>query len=112
MAGATRLSFVYSMLMVSIFILTFLIASKFVDLEEGGWQDFLTLQSANTIVITYLFFILLISAVALGFAFAFFRIDSIEEESLERQDSTNNILRAIADDLRIIAEDHEDKKKD
>lgn len=112
MAGATKLSFVYSMLMVSIFILTFLIASRFVDLEKGGWQDFLTLQSANTIVITYLFFILLISSVALGFALSFFRIDTIEEESLERQDTTNNILRAIADDLRIIADDHRVKDKD
>ncbi len=112
MAGATKFSFVYSMLMVSIFILTFLIASRFVDLQEGGWQDFLTLQSANTIVITYLFFILLISAVALGFAFLFFRIDKIEEEAFERQDNSNNILRAIADDLRIIAEDHQKKEKD
>tara|TARA_Y100000031_G_scaffold139708_1_gene166695 strand:- start:130 stop:432 length:303 start_codon:yes stop_codon:yes gene_type:complete len=100
------------MLMVSIFILTFLIASRFVDLEKGGWQDFLTLQSANTIVITYLFFILLISSVALGFAFLFFRIDKVEEDFIERHDSTNNILRVIADDLRIIAEDHKRKEKD
>ncbi|MDP7081314.1 MAG: hypothetical protein QF415_15565 [Candidatus Undinarchaeales archaeon] len=112
MAGGTKLSFVYSMLMVSIFILTFLIASRFVDIEKGGWQDFLTLQSANTIVITYLFFILLISAVALGFAFLFFRIDTIEEEFFERQDTSNNILRAIADDLRTIVEDHKGKEKD
>jgi len=112
MPGATRFSFVYSMMMVSIVVLTFLIASRFVDLEEGGWQDFLTLQSANTIVITYLFFILLTSAVALGFAFMFFRLDTIEVELFRHQDETNNILRAIADDLRVIADDHRGKDND
>ena len=69
MEGEQKLSFVYSMLMVSILVLSFLIASRFVDLGEGAYEDFVTGLSANAVVITYLFFILLLSAVTVGFSF-------------------------------------------
>ena len=53
-----------------------------------------------------------IGGAAIHKVFIFFRIDTIEEELFRHQDETNNILRAIADDLRVVADDHRGKEND
>ncbi len=74
-----NLSIVYSVIIAAIIGMTLFVATGFMDVGEGDQIEVMMQVLVNALIIVYVFFLAILSAVALGFASLFFKLDEFED---------------------------------
>lgn len=74
-----NLSIVYSVIIAVIVAMTLLVATGFMEIGEGDQIEVMMQVLVSALIIVYVFFLAILSAVSLGFASLFFKLDEFED---------------------------------
>lgn len=78
-----NLSIVYSVIIAAIVGMTLIVATGFMEIGEGDQIEVMMQVLVSALIIVYVFFLAILSAVSLGFASLFFKLDEFEDYMLK-----------------------------
>ncbi|MDP7079634.1 MAG: hypothetical protein QF415_07075 [Candidatus Undinarchaeales archaeon] len=81
-----NLSIVYSVIIAAIVGMTLIVCTGFMEIGEGDQLEVMMQVLVSALIIVYVFFLAILSAVSLGFASLFFKLDEFEHYMLRGLD--------------------------